>query len=102
MFCILSWRIFWLTMINRVAEKSGPEIAFTPLEIDLLKQLIRRRRTEQSTATLRDCLTHLAKLGGYLARAGDGPPGNMVIWRGMTRLTDIKIGFELGSQHVGN
>jgi len=102
MFCILSWRIFWLTMINRVAEDSKPEIAFTPLEIDLLNQLTRRRRSKRLTATLHDCLTQLAKLGGYLARAGDGPPGNMVMWRGITRLTDIEIGFQLGSQHVGN
>ena len=102
MFCILSWRIFWMTMINRVAENAHPEIAFTPLEIDLLNRLTQRRLAKKPTAKLRDCLTQLAKLGGYLARAGDGPPGNMVIWRGMTRLTDIELGFQLGSQHVGN
>jgi len=102
MFCILSWRIFWLTMINRVAENSKPEIAFTPLEIDLLHRLPQRQRSKRRIATLHDCLTQLAKLGGYLARAGDGPPGNMVMWRGMTRLTDIEIGFQLASQHVGN
>jgi hypothetical protein len=101
MFCILSWRIFWLTMINRVAENSAPETAFTPLEIDLLNRLT-QRRSKVRAATLHDCLTQLAKLGGYLARAGDGPPGNMVMWRGMTRLTDIELGFQLGSQDVGN
>jgi Transposase DNA-binding/Transposase Tn5 dimerisation domain len=101
MFCILSWRIFWLTMINRVAENIEPEIAFTPLEIDLLRRLTNRRPTIRA-ATLQVCLTQLAKLGGYLARAGDGPPGNMVMWRGMTRLTDIELGFQLGSQNVGN
>jgi len=46
--------------------------------------------------------TQLAQLGGYLARAGDAPPGNMVIWRGLARLTDIEIGFLLGAQNVGN
>jgi hypothetical protein len=101
MFCILSWRIFWLTMINRAAENAKPEIVFTPLEIDLLSRLP-QRRSNVSTATLKDCLTQLAKLGGYLARAGDGPPGNMVMWRGMRRLTDIELGFQLGSQNVGN
>jgi hypothetical protein len=101
MFCILSWRIFWLTMINRVAEHVEPETAFTPLEIDLLYRLTHRRSTV-GAATLQDCLTQLAKLGGYLARAGDGPPGTMVMWRGITRLTDIELGFQLGSQNVGN
>ena len=101
MFCILSWRIFWLTMINRVVDHVDSAIAFTPLEIDLLQRLAHRRPTIRAT-TLQDCLAQLAKLGGYLARAGDGPPGNMVMWRGMTRLTDIELGFQLGSQNVGN
>jgi hypothetical protein len=88
-------------MINRVAANAEPEIAFTPLEIDLLTRLT-QRRLKVHAATLHDCLIQLAKLGGYLARAGDGPPGNMIMWRGMTRLTDIELGFQLGSQHVGN
>ena len=37
----------------------------------------------------------VAKLGGYLARGKDPPPGNMVLWRGMSRLTEIHLGFEL-------
>lgn len=102
MFCILSWRIFWMTMINRVVENAPPEIVFTPLEIDLLNRLTQRRQSKRRRVTLHDCLTQLAKLGGYLARAGDGPPGNMVIWRGITRLTDIELGFHMGAQHVGN
>jgi hypothetical protein len=44
----------------------------------------------------------VARLGGYLARANDGPPGNLVIWRGLARRTDIAIGFQLGAQAVGN
>ena len=38
----------------------------------------------------------------YLARAKDPPPGNAVMWRGLTRLTDIQLGFILGAQLVGN
>ena len=34
-------------------------------------------------------LIKLACLGGYLVRAGDSPPGNRVIWRGLSRLTDF-------------
>lgn len=44
----------------------------------------------------------LARLGGYLARSKDPPPGNTVMWRGLTRLTDIQLGFILGTQLVGN
>ena len=47
-------------------------------------------------------LTKIARLGGYLARASDPPPGNIVMWRGMSRLTDITLGASFQSQLVGN
>jgi len=35
-------------------------------------------------------------------RAHDPPPGNSVIWRGLSRLTDIGLGVVIGVQLVGN
>ena len=35
----------------------------------------------------------VAKLGGFLVRKGDGHPGATVIWRGLSRLTDITETF---------
>lgn len=103
-FCILSWRIFWLTMLNRSTKKAKATHAFTPLEIELLNRVAPERRSTGSarSSSLRSCLVQLARLGGYLNRAGDAPPGNTVIWRGMSRLTDIELGFLLGVEHVGN
>jgi hypothetical protein len=101
-FCILSWRIFWLTMMNRAAPKAPPRIALTKLETDLLDKLIVDNRSTSKSGSLSAYLVRLARLGGYLARSTDPPPGNTVIWRGMFRLTDIEIGFQLGAQHVGN
>ena len=95
--CILGWRIFWLTMLNRSAEAISATCAFTPLEIDILNRVGRSQKDTKGSATITSCVVQLAKLGGYLARAGDAPPGNMVMWRGMSRLTDIEIGFLLGS-----
>ncbi len=103
-YCILGWRIFWLTMLNRSAARAPPTLAFTPLEVDLLDRLARSRRSTPGKPTLRSSLVQLARLGGYLDRANDAPPGNTVIWRGLARLTDIELGFllGLGTQHVGN
>ena len=52
--------------------------------------------------TIAHYLTIVAKLGGYLARKADAPPGNMVLWRGFSRLTDIHLGVEIGVKLVGN
>ena len=46
-------------------------------------------------------LTKIARLGGYLARASDPPPGDTFMWRGLTRLTDIKLGAMLAASACG-
>lgn len=96
-FCILSWRIFWMTMMNRVAPDSFPLMALTPIEVRLLDKLIPGATGKRrGGAVLSPYLTKVARLGGYLARNGDSPPGNMVMWRGLSRLTDIDLGFLSG------
>jgi hypothetical protein len=104
MFCILSWRIFWMTMLNRCTRQLRPTLAFTSLEVALLKRLVpvTLDSTPHPRASLNSCVTQLARLGGYLNREGDDPPGNTVIWRGLSRLTDIGIGYLLASQNVGD
>ena len=59
--------------------------------------LVKDRAPRTSPASLGFYLTKIARLGGYLARAQDGPPGNAVMWRGMSRLTDIELGFLIGA-----
>ena len=102
-FCILSWRVFWMTMLNRTAPDAPPQFALTDNEIRLLDRLVNDPgKKPPRVKTLSHYLTRLARLGGYLARASDPPPGNTVMWRGLTRLTDIELGAELGGGNVGN
>jgi hypothetical protein len=95
-FCIVSWRVMWLTMMARAAPDAPPTIALTPSEITILDRLVNNsgnRRAKPNTLHL--YLTKLARLGGYLARASDAPPGNTVVWRGLRRLADIQLGAEI-------
>jgi hypothetical protein len=100
--CILSWRIFWITMLNRTTPVASPEEAFTELDQYLLDELVPTKPGSYSTAAIAHYTVKLACLGGYLARAHDPPPGNTVIWRGLSRLTDIELGIMIGAQLVGN
>lgn len=102
-FCILSWRVFWMTMMNRSAPQAPAKLALTKTEIRLLDHPIEDAGKGRSQAkTLCHYLTKIARLGGYLARASDSPPGNMVMWRGLSRLTDIELGATIGAKLVGN
>ena len=100
---ILSWRIFWMTMVNRSAPDADPDVTLTAEEIRLLDRLVADKPSPQAkNRSLSSYMTKLARLGGYLARSNDPPPGNMVLWRGLSRLTDIHLGFLLAIQDVGN
>src|SRR3546814_412413 len=95
-FCILSWRVFWMTMLNRSAPQAPPTLALTATEIALLDRLV-NDKPQARRKTLSHYLIKIARLGGYLARAHDPPPGNTVMWRGLSRLTDIA---QIGRAHV--
>ena len=51
--------------------------------------------------SIRPLQNRLARLGGYLDRANDPPPGNAVIWKGLNKLAKLRAGFELAID-VGN
>jgi hypothetical protein len=100
--CIVAWRIFWLTMINRSRPAAAPSVALTQLELRLLDHIAPDRGTAAESKSLSNYIIKIARLGGYLARARDPAPGNIVMWRGLARLTDIAIGYSLRAQNVGN
>jgi len=102
-FCILSWRVFWLTMTNRIAPEAEPEQVFTDLELRILDRMVSNKPTAlPQPYKLSHYLIKLARLGGYLARNSDPPPGNETLWRGLTRLVDIQLGIMIGAELVGN
>lgn len=99
--CILAWRVFWMTMLSRSTPNASPTLALTKIELALLDHAV-RDKAPPDQKTLAYYLKKVARLGGYLARAHDPPPGNMVVWRGMARLVDIRLGAMIGTAIVGN
>ncbi len=90
-------------MVKRALPNTASAIALTPIELELLDLLV--NGSNQHTCTqkkLAHYIIKVARLGGYLARAGDPPPGNIVLWRGISRLADITLGFETRAGIVGN
>ncbi|MBK3804435.1 IS4 family transposase [Azospirillum brasilense] len=101
--CIVGWRVFWLRMMNRVVPDVEPGIALTGIETAVLDRVV--PDTSPNPSGIRDLASYvrkIARLGGWLARAGDSPPGDQVLWRGMARLADIVLGATLALDDVGN
>jgi hypothetical protein len=74
-FCIVSWRVFWMTMLNRTAPAAPPNVALTETEMRLLDHLVPDRRPPPEPKSLSTYIIKIARLGGYLARASDPAPG---------------------------
>ena len=90
-------------MLNRTEPDLEPALVLTEIEIKVLDHLIPDPAADPSPArTLSLYLIKIARLGGYLARAKDPPPGNIVMWRGLSRLNDIALGAALQINNVGN
>ena len=91
-----------MTMVQRATPQASPLLALTEVEVFILDQVATTQRgNNPNNTTLADYLLRIARLGGYLARAHDPPPGNVVMWRGLSRLTDIQLGFAIGAQLCG-
>ena len=58
----------------------------TDLEIEVLR--VRHQKTQKSKLTVGEALKLIAMFGGYNNRKGDGPPGNVTIWRGFMIIRD--------------
>jgi len=90
-------------VLNRAAPDTGPSEAFTDIEIAALDRLAPKTDVpEFLPSTLSHYVTQLAKLGGYLARKGDPPPGHIVMWRGLTRSTDVILEIQIATEVPDN
>jgi hypothetical protein len=66
-------------MLNRSRPDAAPTDAFTDLDQYLLDELVPNKQSVTPSPSLGHYIVKLARLGGYLARAHDPPPGNTVI-----------------------
>ena len=98
-----TWRVR-LGQQFRIFEKIGHKqrlpVAFcrTTMLVNFILDRIFPDKKAKKAFTVQYNLTKLARLGGYLARASDPPPGPLVIWRGLMKLNDFQravlLGFE--------
>ncbi len=93
--CVIAWRIHWMTMLRRGHPGAAPEAVFTHVELEFLDRSVPTADLG-ATRNLDFYMTRVARLGGYLARRHDAPPGPTVMWRGFARLVDLVDGYAAG------
>ncbi len=95
-FGIVAWRLLFLSYEARAKPEAPCSVVFATHEWQALYCAVHRTSKLPAEApTLREAVRLVARLGGFLARAGDGEPGVKTLWRGLIRLEDIVAGWLL-------
>ncbi len=87
---VVAWRLFWMTRMHQEDEEASCDIVLDKLEWSLLYRKFNKTRTVPSQVpTLKQAMIWIARLGGYIARPSDPPPGVISMWRGWERLSQM-------------
>jgi hypothetical protein len=91
---VVAWRVYHLAKLGRETPKVPCTVFFREEEWKALC-IYHERSPEppKEPPTLNVAMRMVAKLGGFLERKADGPPGTTTLWRGLQRLADITNTF---------
>jgi hypothetical protein len=107
-YALVAWRLLWLTYQARRHPEESCEVVLPPEQWQVMHRVLHKADPlPAGPPSLREAVRQIARLGGFLARKGDGEPGVKTIWRGLRRLDDLVTGWKLSREHptskdVGN
>jgi hypothetical protein len=90
----IACELLWLRSRARTDPSLPATDVLTPLQIQVLRALGKRKMPPHPTA--QDALLSVAGLGGHLKR--NGPPGWVVLYRGMQKLKAYETGWAAAKQ----
>ena len=95
-YCVVAWRLLYLTYMARMQPDAPCTGFLSDSEWQVLYCMTHRsRKLPPSPPNLQTAVIWIARLGGFLARKGDGFPGVQVLWRGYRRLQDMVATWDL-------
>jgi len=89
LYSIVAWKLLLLTKIGREHPNRSCEALLKESEWKVLMISAKGKGSEkEGPPKMKDAIYMIAKLGGYLARKSDGPPGMTSIWTGWRALEE--------------
>ncbi|ELL2068272.1 IS4 family transposase, partial [Salmonella enterica] len=86
LYLIIAWRILYISSLYKVEPEGTSTLIFEKKEWEYLWILVENTPPPEDIPSIRTSVLMLARLGGYLARKNDSPPGPKSIWSGLMRL----------------
>ena len=96
LFLIVAWRIQYLMMLGRTCPSISSGDLFEECEWKSVFKIVNRNEPiPAEPPPLKDFIRMIAMLGGYIGRNNDPPPGPKVMWKGLTRMSDFAMAWEV-------
>ena len=93
-YSVIAWKVLELRELARGDDSIDPEILLSEAE----RAVLETKFPELSGESGKEYAVHVAKLGGYLDRGSDPPPGWETMWKGLQKLRMWAEGYELGAE----
>jgi hypothetical protein len=97
LYMVVAWRIARLMRLGRTCPELNAHLMFEADEWQAAF-ILNKKRLPDTPPTLNEVMRLVARLGGFLARAGDGEPGVKTIWLGMQRILDFAAGVKFSRE----
>jgi len=100
LFAVISWRILYATLLARLDGDLPCAVLLQPVEWHALYCRVHgTTKLPDEPPSLAQVVLWIARLGGYLARKHDRPPGPTVMWRGFLTLHEITEMYRIFRQN---
>ena len=93
LYLIAAWRTLFVTRMGRECPEMSCEAIFEPSEWKAVYTATQRKRPPKKPPQLREIVTMIAQLGGYVLRK-DSDPGTQTVWIGMQRMYDLAMAWD--------
>jgi len=85
-YLIIAWRILFLTSTCKIIPNESCVHILEKQEWQTAWILIKKERPPNKPPLIYEAIVLIAKMGGYLDRKKDSPPGPKAMWQGITQL----------------
>ena len=93
LYMIVAWRVLHLLMLGRTCPDMTCEAVLGEAEWKAVYQIVTGKQPPRKVPTIGEMIGLIAKLGGYMGRKHDGPPGPKAVWIGLQRMRDFAIAW---------
>jgi hypothetical protein len=94
MYSVIAWKVLRLRKLARGETSTSPDVLLSEAERTVLEMKFPELGGHDGKAYA----VSVAKLGGYLDRGSDPPPGWQTMWKGLNKLRMWAEGYELGTE----